>query len=101
MDQKLCPSAGSCNLHGSGLFCRLKSTPVEGGKNTVLPDRLQEIKGRVHIVALHGKLRRDGDKDDPAVMVRLPNPFCSLHSGDPVHVDVEKNKVIFPGCKGV
>ena len=101
MDQKLCPSAGSCNLHGSGLFRSLKSTSVEGGKNTVLPDRLQEIKGRVYIVALHGKLRRGGDKDDPAVMVRLPDPFCSLHSGDPVHVDVEKNKVIFSGCKGV
>lgn len=45
MDQKLCPSAGSCNLHGSGLFCRLKSAPVEGGKNTVsvLPPMLVVI----------------------------------------------------------
>ena len=99
MDRENCLSKMCCNLHRPGAFSILEPAPVEGSEHTVLFNRFQEIEGCAHVVALHGKFRGGGDKDDPAAMIRPPDPLRRLHPGDAIHVDIKEDEIILSGRK--
>ena len=67
---------------------------VQRPRDLRLIHRLQQIVGRIHVVAVDGEIRRRRHEEKTAVRILLPDPPRRFHAGHTAHIDVEKDDIV-------